>query len=393
MRTGGKKLRIALSLLLLLLFGFPAYRIGLYCWGSYQSRAAERALERRDFLQAGIHLRKCQLAWPRDPTPWLLAAQTARRQGDFAEAHRQLRVYKEKNGPLPALQLEHQLLRLQQGDLAEADMFLSFCNDHPAGLETPFVLEALVVGQLKALSEESLLWTASPQRRAAAASDLVRARRSVDLWLRLRPGKADQVQGLTWSGQFHDLASEYPEDVADYRKALELDPDNYAARMYLALTLIPYAPKEAAAHLERVRQLYPEKPLVHSELAKLRRSLGQLDEAKKILDEILAANPDYVSALIERGNVALDMRQFDDAERWLRRAVTLDPNDPNSHFALSRCLQLTDRAEEAKEHRQRCVAIEAEQKRRSDEMAERYKVQRQQQRHKSGQESASAARE
>ena len=85
----------------------------------------------------------------------------------------------------------------------------------------------------------------------------------------------------------------------------------------------------------------------------MRRSLGQLPEARQLLTEMLASTPEDGSALLERGKVALDERKLAEAERWLRRAVEQAPNLPEANLALSQCLNQAGKAAEAKQFRER----------------------------------------
>ena len=53
--------------------------------------------------------------------------------------------------------------------------------------------------------------------------------------------------------------------------------------------------------------------------------MGQLEEARQLLDAMLADDPDRAPVLLERGRLALDMKQPAEAEAWLRRAVARAP--------------------------------------------------------------------
>jgi Flp pilus assembly protein TadD len=140
-----------------------------------------------------------------------------------------------------------------------------------------------------------------------------------------------------------------------------MDPDHVKARLYLVALLSLEEPKEALSHLHRLHRRAPDDPQVRYWLATLLHSLGGLEQARKVLDEGLASSPDDVNFLLERGLVALDERQFPESERWLRRALSLAPNVPEVHLALSRCLRAAGRAEEATRHLERSRQLEAQQ--------------------------------
>src|SRR6266478_5826081 len=141
MRLPGPRARVVLILLLPVL-GFAAYRGALHFWGVYHYRAAQAALEARDFPAAGIHLQKSLEIWPRDLSIRLQAAQTARRQEDHDTAREHLRAYHQNRGSMEILELEHKLLPLQEGDLRQGKALLALCTEHPEAPETPLILEA-----------------------------------------------------------------------------------------------------------------------------------------------------------------------------------------------------------------------------------------------------------
>jgi cytochrome c-type biogenesis protein CcmH/NrfG len=109
-----------------------------------------------------------------------------------------------------------------------------------------------------------------------AVAHLALARRAADLWLRLRPSQADQMQGLVWRGRLHLFALEQAEAQAALRKALELDPDHFEARLQLALAVTQEAPAEAAAHLQLLRDRHPKNNHVRLLLATHRRVVSYL---------------------------------------------------------------------------------------------------------------------
>jgi tetratricopeptide (TPR) repeat protein len=98
-------------------------------------------------------------------------------------------------------------------------------------------------------------------------------------------------------------------------------------------------------------------------LAVVHRTLGQLDEARQLLDAALVSSPDDILTLVERGNVDMDMEKLREAERYFRRAAELAPQEPKPHFALSRCLQLQGKTAEASRHQRLFERLEAEQQR------------------------------
>ena len=88
-------------------------------WASWQYHAAVQALDRFDFAAASTHLDNCLWVRPSDPEARLLAAQTARRRGDFDAADRHLRVAAKLAIPPDALAAEKSFLAVQSGDMSD----------------------------------------------------------------------------------------------------------------------------------------------------------------------------------------------------------------------------------------------------------------------------------
>ena len=65
------------------------------------------------------------------------------------------------------------------------------------------------------------------------------------------------------------------------------------------------------------------------------------------------------SALLERGLVALDARQFDEAERWLRRALAQKPDEPDINYSLSECLREAGKDAEAAHYHKKFLELDA----------------------------------
>jgi tetratricopeptide (TPR) repeat protein len=294
---------------------------------------------------------------PGDINVRLLAARTARRQSDFAAAQKHLETYRQHNGSARNIELENLLMRVQDGDqLRESDTVLAAWNAKPDETDAHLLLEVAIVGKLNLLEaaigadldEEPL----ASHRRAA--------KRAIDVWQSRRTGAADQVQGLVWRGWLCLVEQDYPYACAHLKEALRRDPDHFTARLKLAPAIVGDSPAEAEFHLAILHRRDPHNNHVRFALATVRRGLGRLDEAANLLDEMLAAHPNNVQALLERGAVALDALKPADAERWFRQAWQIAPNLPETNLAMSRCLQLTGKEPDAKPFRDRFLQLDAE---------------------------------
>ncbi|MSQ93226.1 MAG: hypothetical protein EXR98_01575 [Gemmataceae bacterium] len=319
LRIRDKRVRLILALTLVAVIGVVGYQIGVNFWAMRQYDLARQALERYDYVQATTHLHSYLKMRPNNPSVRILAAQAARRRNDFAEAARQLRLAEQFGASGDDLDLEGQLLGVQQGDLRSADRLVRFCQENPDKPEMPVVLEAVIEGSL-------------------IVQDLSRAEASIELFLKHRPGKIDQAQGLVWRGRTNMFLYGVPQAVVDYQEALKLVPHHYVARLWLVEALLLEDPRQAFGHLEWMRTQRPDDLTVRFQQARMHRALGQPEEAGRLLDDMLVTLPDRVPVLIERARVALDLNLPADAERWLMHAESLAPGEREVILVLAACL-------------------------------------------------------
>src|SRR5262249_28037436 len=144
-----------------------------------------------------------------------LAARTARRAGFSADAERHLSRCAELHGEPEAIERERALLCAQRGELASVESYLVSCvqQEHR---DTPFILEALTQGYMKTY------------RLPAALGCLSRLFRQ----------QPEHVQALFWRAWVWERLLNREKALADYRRIVELDPEQDTARLRLAEGLL-----------------------------------------------------------------------------------------------------------------------------------------------------------
>jgi tetratricopeptide (TPR) repeat protein len=338
----GRRLRrLLLVLVLLVPVGLGAYVAGVHLWAEYQLRAARLDLERRDFAAARQRLAFFRKVRPQNRDACLLAAQAARRVRDYAEAERLLETYRDLGGAPEAAFLEADLARAQRGELAgrEGHLWALAQEGRP---DAPLILEALAQGYMATF------------RWGPALSCLQRL-------LEYRPDDAD---ALVWRGWVWENLQQVPSARDDYRRAVELAPENQEARLRLAEALLQLGePKGALEHLEWLRPRRPDDAAVLLALARCQRALDRPEEAEGLLDRLLALRPDDAQVLAERGRLALAQGQAEEAEGWLRKAQARAPFERETNYQLALCLRRRGKTKEADECLARLKRIEDDRKR------------------------------
>ncbi len=74
---------------------------------------------------------------------------------------------------------------------------------------------------------------------------------------------------------------------------------------------------------------------------------GSLDEAKRLYEDLLAENPDHVDALYGLGTLTLQQNNLPEAEKFLVRALALEPGAADIAFNYALCLSKSDRSNKA----------------------------------------------
>ncbi len=332
--------RTLLMLVLLAVLSLGGLGAGWYWRANSHFQAGKTALERRDFAGARDHLTLCLKAWPYSAEAHFLAARTARRLHLYDEAEVHLKSCQERGWPPDRLKLERRLISAQGGDLSkESELWSLIKENDPDSVQ---ILEVLIQEYVR-----------------TGRFDV--AMRGFELLLERQPDDIEALLGRAW---VWEQRFEYANAVADYRRAVQLEPENDQARLRLAQTLVITGPaSEALVHFERLHQEQPDDPDLLLGLARCRRQLGQAEAAKQLLASLLAKHPTNANALNERGKVALDEGKFEEAEPWLRKAAEQAPFDRQANYNLSQCLKKLHRDTEARRYEEKVALIDKDFKR------------------------------
>ncbi|MBM4067405.1 MAG: tetratricopeptide repeat protein [Planctomycetes bacterium] len=286
---------------------------GVFYWGWHHLQAAQEAIENYQFEAARQHLKRSLAVWPGSRRANLLAARVARVEGDYVEARKYLAACQRAGGMTEDLELEWLLLRAAAGEFPALESRLRKLAD--AG-KSPLVLEALV----------SCLYKESRHHLANYY---------LNQWLSTVPNS----MAYFWRGIVREKLRMSDEAMADYARALELDPGRFEARLPLVRLHLEKSSGEARTHLDFLKKNYPDSPEVMLLLGMDQRQQGHLSEAEKYIEQALQARPNDSMACYQAGLVQLDMGRPTQAEEWLRKALKADPASLAVRYALYLCLQ------------------------------------------------------
>jgi tetratricopeptide (TPR) repeat protein len=333
--------RVVVALIVTGLLGLSLWHLGRHLWAGHQLQAARAALDRGRVEEARVYLQKCLEVRPQNPDVHLLLARAARRAGEYAKAGEHL-AQAEKLGAVPEeVALEWQLQAVQRGELAgvENQLWAYADKGHPDRLD---ILDALARGYL-------------------ATYRLGAAQEALDLLLRAQP---DCASAWRMRGQAIYYMRGFGEAEANYRRAVELDPDDREARRLLADCLSENnKPADAMAEYERLLAQVPGDRPAQLGKARCLVALARHEEAREALEALLKLDPRQVAVLTLLGKVQIRLGDPAAAERWLRQAVVEEPSDREAVYNLGQALQQQGKKDEAAPWVAQLKRIDAEQAR------------------------------
>jgi predicted O-linked N-acetylglucosamine transferase (SPINDLY family) len=160
-------------------------------------------------------------------------------------------------------------------------------------------------------------------------------------------------------GNALQLAGRGPAALASYDRALELEPDLFAAHFNRAVTLQELQrPTEALACYERTLELKPSFVTALYNRAVLLAALHRPAEALTAYDRCLKAAPNHAEALSNRGALLMELKRPEEALSSLERALLLAPDLVKALNNRGNTLQSLRRFEEAVASFDRALAIE-----------------------------------
>ncbi len=118
------------------------------------------------------------------------------------------------------------------------------------------------------------------------------------------------------------------EAIAQYRRALEIDPAYVKARTGLGIALFDKGEREKAiVQYQIALKIDPTYPEAHNNLGVALFAMGGREEAVVQYRKALAINPDYAEAHYNLGNALLQLGQMEQAVAQYHKALEITPDD------------------------------------------------------------------
>jgi cytochrome c-type biogenesis protein CcmH/NrfG len=141
------------------------------------------------------------------------------------------------------------------------------------------------------------------------------------------------------SAEIFEVENRYADAVAEYRKAIGLNPNAPELHFRLGRALLlqshdPAAMEQAANEFRAELKVSPEDGACEFQLGQIAQVQGKMAEAQSHFERALAFSPNFVQALIALGKLYWQEKDYKQAILLLTRATGLQPANETAHYAL-----------------------------------------------------------
>ena len=121
-------------------------------------------------------------------------------------------------------------------------------------------------------------------------------------------------------------------------------------RTHLADDLLAKGRTAAAANeYQRALQASPQSPVILNKLARAYIQLNRFDEARPLLNKVLAVDPDSANTYVQLGRIHHAAKEFAEARAVLEEAIQINPYNPLIYRLLIETYAATGEAEKGKQ--------------------------------------------
>ena len=137
------------------------------------------------------------------------------------------------------------------------------------------------------------------------------------------------VEPLYFRGICYERLKQWDKAVADFRRVLEIEPDNADALNYLGYTWVDRGENltEAFEMIRKAVKLEPESGAIVDSLGWAHYKLGEYEQAKTNLEKAVVLTPASATIVDHLGDVYWKLGRFREAGYQWERALDFDPTD------------------------------------------------------------------
>lgn len=128
-----------------------------------------------------------------------------------------------------------------------------------------------------------------------------------------------------------------------FKKALELNPQNYDANFYLGMILkdIEHAQADAIKHFQVASKINPNAIEPRLLLAQLLNQKEKFEEARQILEELVKLKPNHLDVLLSLGEAYLKIADYAQAQKTFEKALEIFSNHLEANENLAKVFILS----------------------------------------------------
>jgi tetratricopeptide (TPR) repeat protein len=158
------------------------------------------------------------------------------------------------------------------------------------------------------------------------------------------------------SAEIFEVQNRFPEAVAEYRKAIEVNPSAPELHYRLGRAILLGAHTQEAmqqAKEEFLSELKasPEDAACEFQLGQISLAEGNPAAARPHFDRALSLSPGFVDALVALGKIEVQEKQYPQAISLLKRAVAKEPSNERARYALLTAYRNSGELENAKQEK------------------------------------------
>ena len=251
-------------------------------------------------------------------------------------------------------------------------MFLTHLNEE--GNDSPAVLienataanRAVNIPEFVNIPPDGLLKIEVPAvefyRRSERAWELAEQRQyeaAIAEWKKALELNPEDAKARTNLGHVLVRAGKSGEAIEQYRKALEFNPEYTEAHNNLGVALAARGQlEEAIAHYQKALEVNPDSAESHTNLGVALAARGQLDKAVVHFQEALEVNPEYPEVHNNLGVVLARAGKLDEAIKHFQKFLQANPHSAEAHNNLGAALAGKGTPDEAVTHYRKALEID-----------------------------------